>query len=94
MENSHPAVNSQYVVSPHHSPWEFNASSLPLRSPPPPPPFFFLSFSLLFTVFHLLFLCPQNCSSRYPQYLGHWMITYILLNGEPLKSDVELFTIF
>lgn len=54
------------------------------------------SFFILLSSFHcnLLFLCPQNCSSRYPQYLGQWMITYMLLNGEPLKSDVELFTVF
>lgn len=71
---------------------EFLGNSMPpLRSPPP-----LLFYPLLFSSFHcnLLFLCPQNCSSRYPQYLGQWMITYMLLNGEPLKSDVELFTIF
>lgn len=56
MENSHPAVNSQYVVSPHHSPWEFNASSLPLRSPPPPPPFFPVLFSSFHCISPIVFL--------------------------------------
>lgn len=69
MENSHhcfdPAVNLLYFVSPHHSPWEFNASS-PLCSPPLPSPHPPSFFPLLFSSFHcnLLFLCPQNCSSR------------------------------